>query len=287
MLSWLAPLDPLWGIFQNFAPAGVEIQLLARMWIVSVLGFVAGRWVFENAPLPLPKYSTWNKSTWTHFVWSQVWVGWLAWTGWQMYHDAHSNSSLFADHWENRVHKAVPGGSEFCHAQLAWLLSGWFILWWFQLETHFGSNDPWRNAIRILLWTGSLHPFMQYWAVRAGGPPHIASWFLLWVQGFNSFSSLKAEWPWLDTLCRLGFSLSFLVVRVGLWSFWTLGLYHDLWNVWRYAGFSWVWGVAWIGWSSLTWKQWNQGVDVWQGMVDYLQGSAAFPRVIQLRAKVD
>ena len=72
------------------------------------------------------------------FCRSQVWVGWLAWTVWQMYHDAHSNSSLFADHWENRVHKAVPGGSEFCHAQLAWLLSGWFILWWFQLETHFG-----------------------------------------------------------------------------------------------------------------------------------------------------
>lgn len=73
------PLDFL----QGFAPAGVDVQIFGKMFLLSVLGFIAGRWLFENVAMPLPKFNTWNKLSFTHFVWTQVWTSYLLWTAWQ------------------------------------------------------------------------------------------------------------------------------------------------------------------------------------------------------------
>ena len=185
------------------------------MFILSVLGFLVIRAFAENVPLPLPKYKTWNKLTVSHFIWMQIWYVWIICTSINLWNA--SNNSTYTGSWSARYHRALPGGSVFCHAHIALNLSNLFIIWWLNIRNYVGANCGNFFVFRLLMWTACAYPYGQYWGIRAGGFTFISSWFLSNAQAFNFFPALKQKYPKLNAWNRLAFAVTFLTIRVLLW----------------------------------------------------------------------
>jgi hypothetical protein len=145
---FLAPLDPAFKVLQDLpfvGQQGIEFQLAGRLFILNLVAFVAIRAIVEYVPLPLPKYKSWNKLSFTHYVWTQIWTLYVAVGMLTFYFGDEINSSTFTYSWQNRMNRPVTGANLYFHAWVVWQLSTVFVIWWFNIDKTFVTGSLTTN----------------------------------------------------------------------------------------------------------------------------------------------
>ena len=110
----------------------------------------------------------------------------------------------------------LPKFKNFAQGHLAMTLANLFIVRWLNIQKPFVTAQG-MVPMRLVMWTVGCQ-FAQYWAARTGGLVFVSTWFLVNAQAFAAFPALKLKYPKLNTLNRLAFALSFLIIRVVLWA---------------------------------------------------------------------
>ena len=256
----------------------ISFELAGQLFILNFVMFVVIRAIAEYVPLPLPKYKSWNKLSFTHYVWNQIWTLYVAAGFLTLYLGDEVNSSTFTHSWQNRMNRPLTGANLYFHAYMVWFLSTVFLTWWFNINKSYGVAGAMKSDLstKIHLYLAlrlacDLKPSGQYWGFRVGALG-IVAFFRNNVQAYAWYPGLKQSFLGkFETLNRLGFAISFLVIRCVLWNFWTVMLVPDLLKSLQSGGLCWQMVVCATIWGFMTASQFKQSPPVAKGLLGFVE----------------
>ena len=178
----------------------ISFELAGQLFILNFVMFVVIRAIAEYVPLPLPKYKSWNKLSFTHYVWNQIWTIYVSLGFLTLYLGDEVNSSTFTHSWQNRMNRPLTGANLYLHASMVWLLSTVFLKWWFNINKSFGlvcgGAPDLSNEIHLycaLRLACDLKPSGQYWGFRVGAFGIIAFFRSIVEEKFTKFSGERRD----------------------------------------------------------------------------------------------
>jgi hypothetical protein len=71
----------------------------------------------------------------------------------------------------------------------------------------------------------ALHPFLHYYAVFFFGIAEVTNIPLTFVEIFDHFPDIREKMPLLNEVCRVGFAISFILIRMIAWPI----ISYDFW----------------------------------------------------------